>query len=421
MTGPDPKQSDKQLTGSLDGLIDDIGTRVEHLAMDFATESNPKLENMGLRYFAKRAKGKGPLIVEDEIHVLNPRELRDIRRAVWTAVAWAAFIGFMSGVASGVAEVLGDPWYDAESSFFDNWRYHLLVHGVTIAATLAEVWALYAVGLRAAHDVAFAAGFGVGTAADEDAEPLDRAVAVALVRAALELPNPPGNPFGVNPYRELPKWRVFLAVILYKLKITVTTFILRTLLARASTRAGVKAWLAFVSAPVTAVWDGLVMWLVLRQVRLRIIGTSAARSLISDIAGPAEALSLDVREAMAFAVASAIVRSSELHPNHAALMWLLPIEAAEIENLDGPHRLIASLDKLTESERALVMQVFGLAMIIDGRLDRRERRLWRTVGERFGTAVDEKALAALGRDLTAGRLWSRAQLANAMGVAQAIV
>lgn len=397
--------------------LDKLGDKIEDLAMDFATESNPKLERMGLKYFDKRSKQLGPVANDDEIHILEPHEIDALKRVVRVAVFWAAVIGFLSGVASGLAEYFGAPLRGGpDASFGDEWQYHLLVHGVTIGATLVEVWALYFVGLRGVHDLAHAAGLSLGGSTHPEAPAMQRAVALALARAALELPNPPANPFGVNPYRELSKWRVFFAVLLFKLKITITTFVMRTLLARGATRAGVKAWLAFVSAPITAAWDAFVMWLVLRQARLRAMGTSAAQSLLNEIYAQQPDLSEDAKEAMARAVASSIVRSAELHPNHAALMALLPVRPQDIEEIDDPDRLLLGMRELSAAERVAVLQVLALAILIDGRLDRKERWLLRTVAGCFSYVVSEEQLRGLARDFRAGRAFSLDQLAEAVGV-----
>ncbi len=398
--------------------FDKLGDKIEDLAMDFATESNPKLERMGLRYFDKRAKKLGPVDNDDEIHVLEPHELDAMQRVVRVAVFWAAVLGFLSGVASGLAEFFGAPLRGGpDASFGDEWQYHLLVHGVTIGATLLGIWALYFVGLRGVHDLAHAAGLSLDGAGREDAPAVQRAVAVALARAALELPNPPSNPFGINPYRELSKWRVFFAVLLFKLKITITTFVMRTLLARAATRAGVKAWLAFVSAPITAAWDAFVMWLVLRQARLRAMGTSAAQSMLDAIHVAHPELSRAAKETMARAVASSVVRSAELHPNHAALMALLPVRPADIDDIDDPNRLLLEMEALAESERIVVLQVLALAILIDGRLDKKERWLLRTVAGCFSHKISEEELRRLTRDFRAGRAFSIERIAHAVGAA----
>lgn len=416
---PTPSEQETDLLdevlGEIGEQIDDIGEHIESAALGFATGGNPKLERAGMRYFTRRAKKMGQVHAGDAIHVLNVDELRQLRRAVWTAIGLAAAVGFLAGVASGLAEVMAQPLHGGpDVPFFDNWRYHLLVQGVTIGATIVEIYALYAIGLRAAHDLAHLAGFSLERADDPSASETEKDVALALARAAFELPNPPENTFGVNPYRAMATWQVFFKVLAYKLKITVTTFIVRTLVARASTRASVRSWLAFVSAPITGLWDGAAMWVVLRQVRLRVLGNSAVFEILRAIEAAHPALSTEAKVAMARAVAAAIVFSGELHPNHSALMKLLPVDPTQIDDLDDPALLERALQALSTGERQAVLEVLTMAILIDGRLARKERQLWQRLAAQNKLAPSQARLREVARRFAGGRPWSRQDLVRAL-------
>jgi hypothetical protein len=312
-----------------------------------------------------------------------------------------------------VAELLAEP-LRALGGWAGALSYHGVVQGVTIGATIAEVWALYWLGLRGVHDMAHAAGLSLGGASEGPAT--RRAVALALARAALELPNPPRNTLGVDPHRELPRWRLVLVGILYKLKITLTTFVARALLKRAATRVGLRAALAFVSAPVTALWDALVARQVIREARIRAMGPSACEALLIAIREAHPRLSHRAQVAMARAVASAIVRRADLHPNLVALLVALDgPDPATIPGVDDTRRFLDALPALRADERAAVLEVLVLAAIVDGDLARGERRLVEQAAARTGLTASRSRLRWVLRHFLAGRPLDREALASVFG------
>ena len=81
----------------------------------------------------------------------------------------------------------------------DGVRFWSVVIVVTIVASIFEIGFLYWDALRSVHAMASAAGLKL---AESDLTGERRDVALALARAALELPNPPHRTFGVDPRRE---------------------------------------------------------------------------------------------------------------------------------------------------------------------------------------------------------------------------
>lgn len=397
--------------GATAEVVDVVIDKVGDLAFDLVAETNPRLEQMGLRLFDRMARRHPPVDAEDAVHFLNERELARMRAIEWTFVGWAAVAGALSGVASGVAELAAEPLRSL-GGWTGTLSYHGVVQGVTIVATLAEVWALYWLGLRGVHDMAHAAGLPLAGAA-EDTSQAHRAVALALARAALELPNPPHNVLGVNPHRELPRWRLVAVGLLYKLKITLSSFVLRALLKRAATRVGLRAWLAFVSAPVTAVWDALVARRVIREARVRAMGPSACDALLAAVREAHPRLSRRAEVAMARGVAAAIVRRADLHPNLVALLVALEGPSpSSIPDVDDTGRFLDCLPALDADERAAVLEVLVLAAVVDGDLARAEHRLVAQAAERAGLTASRPRLRWVLRRFLRGRALSRDALAS---------
>jgi hypothetical protein len=136
--------------------------------------------------------------------------------------------------------------------------------------------------------------------------------------------------------------------------------------------------LAFTAIPINAVWNALVCWYVLREARIRVMGPSAASEMLDIVFRAEPTPSAALLTAVHRALGAAVVRTSELHPNHISLMRELrlrfgePLAGVEV---DDTRAFLQSLAKLTYAERCTTLRVLTVAAILDGRLVKRERRL----------------------------------------------
>src|SRR5262249_35162317 len=128
----------------------------------------------------------------------------------------------------------------------DDLRFYAIVGAATIVASIIEIGFLYWDGLRSVHRLSEVAGLDLFPNEDEE-----DAVAAAMARAALELPNPVASLFGVNPRRESSRLRLVVASIAYKAKVSITNFVMKAIVRRALGRAMVRSWLPFVAVPLT--------------------------------------------------------------------------------------------------------------------------------------------------------------------------
>ena len=179
---------------------------------------------------------------------------------------------------------------------------------------------------------------------------IDTNIAFALARAALELPNPPDSELGVNHLREAPRLQLLLAAVIYKLKIMGSNMLAKVLLRKLTGRAATRVWLEFIAVPITAFWNAIVCWLVLKEVRVRALGPSMsmefADMLLHDLSG----VSLPAQETMLQAVGSIIVRSADPHPNLVYLLKHLSDRlhiVDKVEDLDDPQAFLDKLPLLT--------------------------------------------------------------------------
>ena len=364
----------------------------------------PLLERMGIWYFRALSRAARQRAATDPVHELNAEERASLRGIQRAAIVRAAAAGAVSSIVSAAAEIwVTPPHPDAAAN---PWMFWGVVGGATALASVVEILYLYWDGLRAVHGLATAAGLDLFPQGDAG-----HAVAASMARAALELPNPPDPVHGIDPRREASKARLVLASLFYKLKVSVTNFVVKALVRRMLGRTMLRTWLLpFVAVPVTAAWNGLVCWFILREARIRAMGASAAREMVGSIFRAEGTPSPAQRDVVLRGVAATIVRTVDAHPNLLAVLDAVRDAvgadsapgAPPPEGLDDTAGFLARLRALPASEQGFVLRVLGVAAIIDGRMTGAERRLWREAREAAGLPPDERPLKVLLRAFVHG-------------------
>ena len=373
------------------------------------SEQLPLLERWGVDYFRNLSKTYGPIDAGDGVSYLNPDERKALRRVVRAGVIRAAIAGALSTVVSGTAEILArhalhpDSPHATTETQVKLWS---VIIASTAIASIFEIAYLYWDGLKTVHELSREAGLELFPQGERTA------VSQAMARAALELPNPTAAVFGVDPRREASKMGLFFASIVYKAKISVSNFVVKALVRRAASRAFVRAWLPLVAVPVTAAWNGIVAWLILREARVRAMGPSAAIEMIEELFQGLPPLSDPGRAAALRAVASSIVRTRDMHPNLVELLVRVREKVGDIDThaLDDPREFLACLEHLPKPEQNLVIGILSVAAILDGRITRAERKLVAFARVACGKRADFTRLEVLRRRFMDGDALDRALL-----------
>jgi hypothetical protein len=355
------------------------------------------MARVGARYFAARSsKLRVVTSASDSLHVLNAEERKALKRVEYGAIVRAALAGALSGGLCAAVEVYADQAWAA-----DPVRYWGAMIIATVVTAVLEIAYVYWETLRSVHELARVAGlelFG------KDRESSDEALVDSLARAALELPNPVDIGVRVNPHREVKKWQLVLVSLAYKAKVGVTNFAVKLLVRRVLSRAALRGLLPFVALPVTAAWNAIVMWMVLREARIRAMGPSAVDELVNHVFDDAPQLSDAGRVAALRAVAAAIVRTQDLHPNLVRLLQSVGKRTGDVGNveLDDVGQFLGSLKALAPAELKLAQQVLAVACVVDGKLSAREKKLWADARAASGQAVTYEALQRLLKAFVAG-------------------
>lgn len=394
------------------GIVGKTAAKLAQLGLEFAVPTNPKLEKRGLEAFARHERDNPTPAGDEIVHILDDGERARIRAFARRMILIAFGIGAASGLVSSIASFLLAVPEGTETTFWEDVSDFAIVNVVTIVATMIEVAWLYRFALQTVHRIAREAGIRLAPKADDPDLDERRAVALALARTALELPNPPKNAFGIDPYRGMSRLRLVVTVIFYKLKISLTNFVLRILIRRIGGRAIVKAYLTFTDVLVTGAWDAWVAWRMTRQARIRALGPSACESLIGEIVEQEGELRPQIYDAMMRAVAATIVRDHDVHPNLLALMRAIVRRSgvAQVPDLDAPDAFHAALERLDVRERLLVLEVLVLATFPDGDVSRAEAELLEVVLARAGRRLDRVRLMRVCKAFVRGDAIPRAAL-----------
>ncbi|GDX79752.1 hypothetical protein LBMAG42_15630 [Deltaproteobacteria bacterium] len=337
----------------------------------------------------------------DAVHVLNERERAELLRIERVAVIRAGLAGVLAALVCAAAEIAAHPLLGPEEvpasseQLFRFWG----VFGAAMALVSAtEIAFLYWSSLAAVRELAHAAGLLLHGDESHD-------TAVALARAALELPTPLDPSFGVNPQREASRVQLLFASLAYKAKVAVSNFVFKAVVRRALGRAATRYLLAFTAIPVNAAWNAIVAWLVIREARIRVLGPSAAEEMLAVVLAANPEPSAACKAVLHKSVGAAVVRKRDMHPNLVGMMRLLrlhlgPPEAGTV--LDRPDRFLTALAGLPPEEQKTVVRCLTIATVLDGRLARAERRLLREARAAAGLDDSLSAARALRRDFTSG-------------------
>lgn len=358
------------------------------------------LERVGAR-LVRGGSARAAAERADAVHVLNSRERAEILRIERVAVIRAGLAGVLAALVCAVAEIAAHPLLGPEAvpaSTEQLVRFWVVFGAAMAVVSAAEIVFLYWSSLAAVRELAHASGLLLDGDEQHD-------TAIALARAALELPTPLDPSFGVNPQHEASRVELLLATLAYKAKVAVSNFVFRAVVRRALGRAATRYLLAFTAIPVNAAWNAWVAWSVIREARIRVMGPSAAEEMLAVVLAAHPEPSDACKAVLHKSVGAAVVRKRDLHPNLVGMMRVLrrrlgPPAAGTV--LDRPERFLAALARLPAEEQKTVIRCLTIAAVLDGRLARAERHLLRDARVVSGLDDDLGAARALRRDFTSG-------------------
>lgn len=329
--------------------------------------------------------------IDERVRRLSERDLHEIRQLERSTIALAALSGVLSGALIGGLEVwLNSRMPDAHSSLSGivNYWTPFLIGSILVSAI--EIVFLYWLVLGRVGRISDIAGLRL------TGSQIEAVVAVGLSRAALDVPDPREPLFGIDPYARVPRWRLILYAVAYRLKIGATSFFVRMILRRVLARAAVRTLIPLIAIVIYAVWNAVIIFWVMRAARIRVVGPFAIRELGVELSFRRESLSLADRQTIMAAVAELIQVGGRTHPNLALLLeTLFEIFGLKPELIPRSWQARrAKLGHWSSDQCDILLRILALVILLTGRPRRTQLAFLRQV---YGEC---------GRDFSPARLFS---------------
>jgi hypothetical protein len=354
-------------------------------------------ERVGLDFLRGRIERE-----DSHIHRWSRAELSEIRGIERRTIAVAALAGAFSGSLLAAAEM----WLSGamiEGAEAAHWREQLPYWSIYLALALvvsgAEILYLYWYVLRVVARIGSTTGLRLST------EEIEHVIALGLLRAGLELPNPRAPIYGIDPYARVPRWKLIAYAVLYRIKIGATSFVLRVLLRRLLARAALRFFIPLAAIPVYAIWNGVIAGWVMREVRIRVAGPVAVQELSEQVAAGRADLSDGARRLILETVGESVLRGEDAHPNYMLLLTHLFRDLAVVpESIRINWKSSrAGLKDLNAKERDMLLATLTAVTLVSSRIRRAQRDLLAEVQTLSGRPFRPDALQELRREFVDGQ------------------
>ncbi|TGK51635.1 hypothetical protein EHQ16_13880 [Leptospira kanakyensis] len=294
---------------------------------------------------------------------------------IW-GIFWSFWIGFLPSVAFVALSTYLPPFLFWPLS---NLSYSALSGFIFLLAllTIIEFYLLFRLGFYLSFRMAQYADIELA----EEPE-LITPIPGMMARLVLEIPDPRIRLYGIDPYKHLNERALFFRTLLYKSKVFLSNIIAKLLLKVFLGRTGLRFLIEYISGPVTGIWDSLTTYMILYELRKRIITRKLSDAMLLKI--KSKERRKEFIESAARSVAISIVYTKTFHPNFEYLLFgligLLP-NKDKLTNLDDWAEFVLSFQNLTKEERKWPVAIFALCSSFDGSLNKEELNAFRDITE----------------------------------------
>jgi len=309
---------------------------------------------------------------DEDLHLLNPQELRLVRQTE----RWAMLAAVLIELAAYLIIFL--PIYEFPNFFESSTlrlggpfvhvteEFHWLRDGWMLLVTVAELFVLLLLNLAAVHGIAVATGYiRRGGRAVEASE---------LIRIALESRFSELQQFGIDPFERMHPWMLFLYLAVNRLKGLLGSAIIRAVLVNVFGRETLRVYLDFSGMPLYMAINAYTTHVILRNARVVVMGQTSidfVRRQLPELSLSAWESGL-VYDSLQFIA----VNKRDYHANHYHLSkaiighFAMAVEEAHPLPEDYLDKLKAARPEVADLCRLVIV----LGFLLDGSLSWRERR-----------------------------------------------
>lgn len=289
------------------------------------------------------------------------------KRLLFWGSFWSFWIGFFPSVLFVYLSVFL-PSFSWDS--FPKISYEGLFWFLTLLTivTVIEFYLLFRLGFYLSYQMAKAADVELA----EEPE-LITPIPGMMARLVLEIPDPRIRLYGIDPYKHLNERALFFRTVLYKSKVFLSNVFAKLMLKVILGRTSLRFLIEYISGPITGIWDAVTTYIILFELRKRIITRKLADSILLQI--KSKTRNPKLIESVLRSVALSIVYTKTFHPNFEYLLFgllgLLP-NRENLENLDDWEHFVLSLQGLSKEEKKWPVSVFAICASFDGKLNAEE-------------------------------------------------
>ena len=361
------------------------------------------LERKFAAYLAQRGAGS------DTADHPSRESVQKIGRVTKWVIILSALAGIVSGGLIGGAEI----WM--RYGLFDGmddlgWRealpYWLAFYAFAGLVSAVEIALLYGLALSGIARVTQHSGLQL---ARGDARGL---FSHSLARAALEFPSPQVRIYGIDPYAYVANWKLTALNIAYKLKVGVSSFLLRVFLRRVAARVAIRGMIPLFAGPLYAVWNAYIVWRIMTEARVRTLGPFVVDNLIDAHFRDTDDVDDTERDVILHAAGEMLTRGRDAHPNQIYLMTRLR-EALDQDGdiaLDWP-AMRGHLKALDAAGQTRVLDLLTVSCVIGVRIRREQMELLRSACGECGATLHEDRVKDLHKAVIRGHQVKGAELA----------
>ncbi len=325
------------------------------------------------------------------------------------AIALAALAGIISGGVIGGSEVwlrLGPLDGMEDAGWRETWPYWLALYAFVGVVSVIEIALLYVMTLVGAGRITKASGLALDQNGD------GRVIVQGLARAVLEFPNPRMTLFGIDPHARVSNWKLTAINIAYKLKVGVSSFLLRVFLRRVAARIAVRGFVPLLAGPLYAFWNAYILWRIMRETRLRTLGPFAVDHVVAaHFADDDAPVGQQVAQASLQAAAEMLVCGRDSHSNQIYLMVRLAKALGHEGEIALDWRGVqADLATLERSGQRQVLDVMTVSCLVGAGLHKDQITLLQRACDICGFDLREAQIKALRRDIRRGHKLDLADL-----------
>ncbi|TGL73888.1 LBF_2804 family protein [Leptospira yasudae] len=304
-------------------------------------------------------------------------------------IRWTVFWSLQTGFWTTFVIILVEKFFPENpelwsSVFLEKWTWTGLA---LLLGTVLEFYLLYRIGLASVYQMTRLAGLDL----QEDPD-LITGVTNLLSRLALEIPDPDLKLLGIDPYRLTNKQSLFLTTLLYKAKVFLSNLVAKIIIRKILARNSFRVYADFVAAPITAVWDAIVLYIILKELRTRLLTRIISKELVEEILSRKDKLSKEAMIGCMTAIGNSVVFTQRFHPNLEYILIKLH-KAFQIENyhfrLDEWESFEKILNGLDQTEKDFCLKILSITCCFDGKISSFERKHLPLV---FGKDAEERLI-----------------------------